>query len=88
MSDTPETDAAVLMVNLGDADNPECLPGEMVHPSFARKLERQRNEMLEILEELSRYPVASEYDPDPSIDVADMEAINAAIKRAKGEGNE
>lgn len=45
-SPTPETDAAVLQVNLCDADCPEAVPGEVIHPKFARRLERERDAAL------------------------------------------
>lgn len=71
MSDTPETDAS-------SYDDPT--PGyEVVLASFARKLERQRNELLEVAEKF-----IDAWDNDYWLPDTYADEVRAAIAKAKG----
>jgi IS1 family transposase len=52
-SDTPLTDAAVFVMMPGVGILPNSKPVEFLRPDFARRLERERGELIEALHELS-----------------------------------
>lgn len=45
-TDTPKTESAILRINACDADCPDAVTTELVHPAACREIEIQRNELL------------------------------------------
>jgi hypothetical protein len=79
MSKTPRTDAH--QSDCLKTGGRSCDMGRNAY-WLARKLEEENGEMMEILLDLAKYPIATTYPDSPCIEREDMKLIKAAIAKA------